>query len=101
MEDTTKETVSTNLASKPHSKARAKAKQTATTMDLQGITREMAPAHTRAKAKARDCRESVTITVKQIIPQGVARAEEKQKEKEIVTKAKAKDRGAGLKQCFM
>ncbi len=89
-----KETVSTHLASK----AKAKANEIVTTADRQGTTREIAPTHRRAKAKAKDSKENVTTAVNIVIPQGNARKEERQKEKATVTKAKAKDRGVGVKE---
>ncbi len=61
-------------------------------MDGQGITQESAPAHEKAKAQARDSKENVTV--RRAIPQGSARnakTEESQKEKETLTKRKAKD----------
>ena len=96
VEDTTKEMVSMHSTSKV--KARAKAKETVTIVDHQGITQESAPTRKSAKAKARDSKENVPIAARRVIPQGSApkaKKEESQKEKETVTKEKAKDRGVG------
>ncbi len=101
VEETIKETVLTHSASK----ARAKAKEIVTLADRPGIARESAhtcprSAHAcqKARAKAKDCKESVTSAVRRVILQESARRakkEESQKGKETVTKEKAKDRGVG------
>ena len=90
----TKETVSTPLASK--AKAKARAKETVTTAEHQGITQEIAPTRKKERAKAKDSKEIVTIAVRKATPQEIAPTHQKERakakdSKETVTKGKAKD----------
>ena len=78
--------------------SKAKSKLTVRIADRPGITPGNALARRRAKVMAKAFRESVTIAAKRAIQQGCAqraKKEECQKENEIVTKEKAKDRGVG------
>ncbi len=96
VEEATKETVSSRLAWDVKARAKATANETATFVDHQGITQERAPTHTRAKAKTVDFKENGTGMVGRAITQGSAQKatkDESQKEKETITKGKAKDRG--------
>ena len=66
-----------------------------------GITQESAPTHEIVKNKAMSSKDNVTTAARRAIPQGSAqkaKKEESQKEKETVTRGKAKDRGDGEKE---
>ena len=97
----TKETVCTPWPSRAKEKAKAKAREIVITADRPDITRDNVRTHKRAKAKARDSKESVITGVRRAIPRGNApraKKEERQKEKETVTQEKVKERGAGAKE---
>ena len=55
------------MASKVKARAKAQANETVTIVDHQGITQESAPTRKRAKAKARDSKESVATVAKRAI----------------------------------
>ena len=100
-EDMTKEMVCTPWASRANAKAKARARDIVIIADRPDVTRENVRTHKRAKAKARGSKEGVIIVVRRAIPRGNApraKKEERQKEKETVTKEKVKERGAGAKE---
>ncbi len=100
VEDTTKEMVSTLLASK--AKARAQANQIVTSADRRGLFPESTPTNREAQTRAVESKGNATLAVKRAIPQGSARkakTETNRKEKETHTKGKAKDRGVGAEAC--
>ncbi len=83
------------MPSVTNSKAEAKANETVMIADRLRATEGYAPTSQRARARARDSKETVTSAARKGIPHGSARKarkEESQKENETVTKGKVKDR---------
>ncbi len=82
------------------SKEKAKEKENVITLDRREFFPESAPISRKAKARAKDSKESVTIAARKAIPpEGAPKSnkEESQKEREMATKETAKDRGTGAR----